>query len=60
MPGAPSDSGVGTLVGIAFAAIAVVGYVAFGWRFDGSAGPAPLALAALAVLLAVGLRLAGE
>ena len=60
MPGFPSDSSLGTLVGIAFAAVGLVGYVAFGWRFDGSSGPIPLLLAALAVVIAVGLRLAGD
>ena len=60
MPGAGrSSSTLGTLVGIAFAAVAVVGYVVFGWRFDGSSGTLPVALALLAVAVAVGWELFG-
>jgi uncharacterized membrane protein len=45
------------LVGLAFAIVAAVGYVAFGWRFGGDSGPIPLAIAAVAVALAVGSEL---
>ena len=60
MPGAGrSGSRLGTLVGLAFAAVAVVGYAVFGWRFDGSSGPLPVAIAILAVAVAVGWELVG-
>jgi uncharacterized membrane-anchored protein len=39
---------------VAAAAVGLVGYLAFGWRFDGgSSGPVVTALAAVAVALAV-------
>jgi len=45
------------LVGLLFAVVAAVGYVAFGWRFGGDSSPVVLALAAVAVALAVGSEL---
>lgn len=44
-------------VGLAFALIAAVGYVALGWRFGGDSGPIPTAIAAVAVVVAVGATL---
>jgi hypothetical protein len=45
------------LVGVLFAAIALVGMVAFGWEFGGDTEPIALALALVAVVLAVGRHL---
>jgi ABC-type Fe3+-siderophore transport system permease subunit len=45
------------LVGLLFAVVAAVGYVAFDWRFGGDSSPVVLALAAVAVALAVGSEL---
>jgi hypothetical protein len=60
MPGAGrSDSTLVTSVGIAVAAVAVVGYLVFGWSFDGSDGPLPFAIGAAAALVAVGWHLFG-
>jgi len=56
MPGRSSDSGLPSFLGAAFAVIAVVGYVVFGWRFGDSGGVA-LALAVGALLVAAGLEL---
>jgi len=42
------------LVGLLFAVVAAVGYLAFDWQFGGDANPVVLALAAAAVVLAVG------
>lgn len=56
MPGRASDSRLGTLAGIVFAAIAVFGHVVLGWRFGGSSEPVAVAIAALAILVTVGLR----
>ncbi|MFC3477132.1 hypothetical protein [Halobacterium litoreum] len=50
----PGKSGQLPRVGIAFALVAVVGYVALGWRFGGDTDPAAVAIALVAVALAVG------
>ena len=60
MPGAgSSDSPLVTYIGIAVAAVAVVGYLVFGWSFDGSDGPVPFVVGAAAALVAVGWYLVG-
>jgi hypothetical protein len=53
----PGRTGRLQVVGLLFAAVAVVGYLAFDWQFGGDSGPIPLALAAVAVALAVGSEL---
>jgi hypothetical protein len=45
------------MLGAAFAVVAVVGFVVFGWRFGSDSGSVPTALAAVAVLVAVGTTL---
>lgn len=45
------------LVGLLFAVIAAVGYLAFDWQFGGDSSPFVLALAAVAVAVAVGSEL---
>lgn len=46
------------LVGLLFAVVAAVGYLAFNWQFgDGDTSPVVLALAAVAVAVAVGSEL---
>lgn len=45
------------VVAVAFAAIALVGTVAFGWEFGGDTEPIALGLAAVAVAIAVGRHL---
>jgi hypothetical protein len=60
MPGAGrSESRLVTSVGIAVAAVAIVGMFAFGWSFDGSDGPVPFVVGAAAALVAVGWHLFG-
>lgn len=60
MPGRSSASPPVRTVGIAVAAVAVVGSVALDWSFDGS-DPVPLAVGAGAAVLAVGVTvLAGD
>lgn len=45
------------LVGMLFAVVAAVGYLALDWHFGGDSGPFVLALAAVAVAVAVGSEL---
>jgi uncharacterized membrane protein YbjE (DUF340 family) len=60
MPGAGrSDSTLLTYVGIAVAAVAVVGSVVFGWSFNASDGLLPFAVGAVAAAVAVGWYLFG-
>lgn len=42
------------LVGVVACLVGLVGYVAFGWRFDSSGGPLVTAVAVVCVALAVG------
>jgi len=49
MPGRSSDSPVLFLIGLAVAAVAVVGTTFLGWEFGGSGSTAPLAIAAVCV-----------
>lgn len=52
---------VTTLVAVLAAVVGLVGYVVFGWRFDGSSsGPLVTALAVVAVLVAVVSTLRGS
>lgn len=44
MPGKSSDSSLLFLVGLAVAAVAVVGTTVFGWEFGASSGPVPVAI----------------
>jgi hypothetical protein len=46
-----------SLVGAAFALVAVVGYLAFGWQFGGETDGVPLAIGLGAVAVAVGVTL---
>lgn len=46
-----------TLVGVVAAVVGLVGYVVFDWRFDGTSGPIPTALALVAVAIAIGATL---
>ena len=51
-----SRSITGTAVGVLALLVGLVGYVAFGWRFDdGASNPVGFGLALLAVAVAVGL-----
>jgi hypothetical protein len=59
MPGSRSESSLGTLVGIAVALVAVVGYVVFGWSFGESSGSVPFAIGALVAAVAVAWHLFG-
>ncbi|SEW23992.1 hypothetical protein [Halobacterium jilantaiense] len=45
------------LVGMLFAVVAAVGYLAFDWHFGSDGSPVVLALAAVAVAVAVGSEL---
>lgn len=54
MPGRASDSKALQFLGAAVFIVAVVGYVAFGWRFGESNGPIPLALGVLFAAIAIG------
>jgi hypothetical protein len=51
MPGKSSDSRALQLVGLAVATVAVVGTTVFGWEFGGSDSAAPLAIAAVCVVI---------
>lgn len=53
MPGRSGDSRAGRLVGLAAAAVAVVGTVVFGWEFGGPTASVPVAVGLL--FAAVGL-----
>ena len=60
MPGAGrSDSTLVTYVGLAVAAVAVVGSLLFDWSFSASDGPLPFVVGALAAAVAVGWHLFG-
>ncbi|MFD1514594.1 hypothetical protein [Halomarina rubra] len=48
-----STTTLGTVVGLAAAAVGLVGYTVFGWRFDGTGGPLVTGLAAVCVVVAV-------
>ncbi|MFC4448780.1 hypothetical protein [Halorussus aquaticus] len=50
---ARNESRTATLLGVLAAAVAVVGYVVFGWRFGGDSNPVALGFALLAVVAAV-------
>jgi hypothetical protein len=61
MPGAGrSDSTLVTYVGVAVAAVAVVGTLAFGWSFRPSDGPVPFVVGAAAAAVAVGVYLLSD
>ena len=51
MPGKSSDSPVLFLIGLLVAAVAVVGTTFLGWEFGGSDSSAPLAIAAICVVI---------
>lgn len=55
MPGNPSSSGPGQVVGMLVAAVAVVGYVLYDWQFGGEVQLVPAAIAVGCVVLAVAL-----
>ncbi|WP_276280472.1 hypothetical protein [Halorussus caseinilyticus] len=48
------------LLGALAAVVAVIGYVAFGWRFGGDSDPAAVGLALVAVAAAVFFTVRGE
>jgi phosphoglycerol transferase MdoB-like AlkP superfamily enzyme len=48
------------LVGFVVAAVAVVGYVGFGWRFGGESSPVAVGLALVAVAAAAYFTIRGE
>lgn len=54
MPGRPSQSPPLQYIGALVAFIAMVGYVAFDWRFGETDGVLPLALGIVCALIAVG------
>lgn len=54
MPGRANESPSLQLVAAAIALVAVVGYVAFGWRFGGDSSTMSTALAVVAVAIAIG------
>ena len=55
VPSMPGNSNHLTLVGVLACIVAVVGYVAFGWRFgDGTANPIAIGIALVAVAIAIG------
>lgn len=54
MPNVIDSSRPLPLVGAVAAVVAVIGYVAFGWRFGGDTSPVAVAIALVAVALAVG------
>ncbi|WP_154018264.1 multidrug transporter [Halolamina sediminis] len=51
MPGKSSDSRALQLIGLAVAAVAVVGTTVFGWEFGQPDSAAPLAIAAVCVAI---------
>lgn len=53
MLGSADGSKLVGVVGLIAAAIGVVGYTVFGWRFGQADGPVPFALGLLAALLAI-------
>ena len=55
-----SQSRPARLLGVLAAAVAVVGYVAFGWRFGGDSNPVALAIALVCVAAAVVFTLRGD
>ncbi|WP_254840944.1 hypothetical protein [Natronomonas marina] len=55
MPGAgSSDSLAMKVLGVAVALVAIVGYLYFGWSFDGADGIGPTAIGATVAIVAVG------
>lgn len=54
MPGKASDSTAMQYVGAAVFVVAVVGYVAFGWRFGDLENLTPVVIGALVAAVAVG------
>jgi hypothetical protein len=57
MPGRASSSKPLQYIGALVAAVAVVGYVVFGWRFGETDSVIPFALSAVCVVIAVGWEL---
>lgn len=57
MPGRSTDSDALQYVGLLAAVVAVVGYIAFDWRFSSADGPLPVAIAVVCVVVAVGYTL---
>lgn len=57
MPGRSSQSTGVQLIGALVAAIAIVGYVVFDWRFGGAEDSLPYAIGLGVAILAVGLTL---
>ncbi|WP_128477200.1 hypothetical protein [Halorussus pelagicus] len=55
-----SQSKTAQLVGLVVAAVAVVGYVGFGWRFGGESSPVAVGLALAAVAAAAYFTVRGE
>lgn len=55
-----SQSKLAQVVGLVVAAVAVVGYVVFGWRFGGESSPVAVGLALVAVAAAVYFTVRGE
>lgn len=53
MPGRSSNSRPLQIVGALVALVAVVGYVAFDWRFGGSTEPTPFAIGVVVAVVAV-------
>ena len=54
MPGRANESPSLQLVAAAIALVAVVGYVALGWRFGGDSSATTTAIALVAVAIAIG------
>ena len=55
-----SQSKPAQMVGLLVAAVAVVGYVGFGWRFGGESSPVAAGLALVAVAAAVYFTVRGD
>ncbi|UPW02082.1 hypothetical protein M0R88_08295 [Halorussus gelatinilyticus] len=55
-----SQSKPAQLVGLLVAAVAVVGYLGFGWRFGGESSPVAVGLALVGVAAAVYFTIRGE
>lgn len=54
MPGRPSQSKPLQYIGALVALIAIVGYVIFGWNFEMTDGPIPIAIGLLVAVVAIG------
>lgn len=57
MPGRASSSKSLQYIGLLVAAVAVIGYVVFGWRFGETDSVIPFMLGAVCVVIAVGWEL---